>query len=324
MARADGQVSHFRGTRARVTVMAVRVPRRSAFRQCSSDGIIPGVESGHLHGLGSRAQARSPLRSRSPSPSAPVTVLHQGFPVTDPDLRARDVWVTNGQELLAGRLNRQIEELDAAVATASNDRRVPGRRRRLPARRRASGRSSRSTRRSRRSPAHRRAARRASPTAATCSRSSRRRASSGPRPPAETSRSTRAAPIPSRSWRRRAIRRERSGYRVRDHRRRRRARPHRRGRRGARCQPAPEARRAPNGRGRRAGRGVRRGSQRRRGRPGRDVPASRAGLKLQQVECRARRGVSPERRSSWRCRSAAAMRWRSRATPPRPRRAADE
>lgn len=53
----------------------------------------------------------------------PVTIaaLHQGFPVTDPDLRARDVWVTNGQELLAGRLNRQIEELDAAVATASND-----------------------------------------------------------------------------------------------------------------------------------------------------------------------------------------------------------
>ena len=31
------------------------------------------------------------------------------------------MWVTNGQELLAGRLNRQIEELDAAVATASND-----------------------------------------------------------------------------------------------------------------------------------------------------------------------------------------------------------
>jgi large repetitive protein len=50
-----------------------------------------------------------------------VAVLHQGFPVTDPDLRARDVWVTNGQELLAGRLNRQIEELDAAVATTSND-----------------------------------------------------------------------------------------------------------------------------------------------------------------------------------------------------------
>ncbi|SFR75244.1 Fibronectin type III domain-containing protein [Agromyces sp. CF514] len=54
---------------------------------------------------------------------APVTlaVLHQGFPVTDPDLRAREVWVTNAEDLLAGRLNRQIEELDAAVSTASND-----------------------------------------------------------------------------------------------------------------------------------------------------------------------------------------------------------
>ncbi|MFF2369638.1 Ig-like domain-containing protein [Agromyces sp. NPDC058110] len=54
---------------------------------------------------------------------APVTlaVLHQGFPVTDPDLRAREVWVTNAEELLAGRLNRQIEELDAAVSTASNE-----------------------------------------------------------------------------------------------------------------------------------------------------------------------------------------------------------
>jgi hypothetical protein len=50
-----------------------------------------------------------------------VAVLHQGFPVTDPDLRARDVWVTNAEELLAGRLNRQIEELDAAVSTASNE-----------------------------------------------------------------------------------------------------------------------------------------------------------------------------------------------------------
>ncbi|MFD4420331.1 Ig-like domain-containing protein [Agromyces sp. NPDC058484] len=48
-------------------------------------------------------------------------VLHQGFPVTDPDLRARDVWVTNAEELLAGRLNRQIEELDASVATATNE-----------------------------------------------------------------------------------------------------------------------------------------------------------------------------------------------------------
>lgn len=50
-----------------------------------------------------------------------IAALHQGFPVTDPDLRAREVWVTNAEELLAGRLNRQIEELDAAVATATNE-----------------------------------------------------------------------------------------------------------------------------------------------------------------------------------------------------------
>ena len=50
-----------------------------------------------------------------------IAALHQGFPVTDPDLRAREVWVTNAEELLAGRLNRQIEELDAAVAAATND-----------------------------------------------------------------------------------------------------------------------------------------------------------------------------------------------------------
>lgn len=50
-----------------------------------------------------------------------IAVLHQGFPVTDPELRARDVWVTNAQDLQAGRLNRQIEELDASVAVASNE-----------------------------------------------------------------------------------------------------------------------------------------------------------------------------------------------------------
>ena len=48
-------------------------------------------------------------------------ILHDGFPVTDVTLEAKDVWVTNGSELLAGRLNRQIEELDAAVQTVSND-----------------------------------------------------------------------------------------------------------------------------------------------------------------------------------------------------------
>jgi hypothetical protein len=50
-----------------------------------------------------------------------IAVLHQGFPVTDPDLRVRDVWVTNAEELAAGRLNRQIEELDASVATSSSE-----------------------------------------------------------------------------------------------------------------------------------------------------------------------------------------------------------
>jgi hypothetical protein len=48
-----------------------------------------------------------------------VAVLHKGFPVTDVELTTRDVWVTNGEDVLAGRLNRQIEELDAAVAGAT-------------------------------------------------------------------------------------------------------------------------------------------------------------------------------------------------------------
>ncbi len=54
--------------------------------------------------------------------SVPFTfaVLHQGFPVSDVDLTARDVWVTNGKELLAGRLNRQIEELNGSINASSN------------------------------------------------------------------------------------------------------------------------------------------------------------------------------------------------------------
>lgn len=70
---------------------------------------------------------RSFARHRRPIASAaaiallagvPVTlaVLHEGFPVSDVDLQARDVWVTNGDALLAGRLNRQIEELNGAVS----------------------------------------------------------------------------------------------------------------------------------------------------------------------------------------------------------------
>lgn len=50
-----------------------------------------------------------------------IAVFHEGFPVTDPDLRVRDVWITNAEDLLGGRLNRQIEELDASVATNSSD-----------------------------------------------------------------------------------------------------------------------------------------------------------------------------------------------------------
>jgi hypothetical protein len=46
-------------------------------------------------------------------------VLHDGFPVSDVELDARDVWVTNGDALLGGRLNRQIEELDGSVSGQS-------------------------------------------------------------------------------------------------------------------------------------------------------------------------------------------------------------
>ncbi|MHA7986925.1 Ig-like domain-containing protein [Rathayibacter sp. CAU 1779] len=54
--------------------------------------------------------------------AVPVTfaVLHKGFPTDDVDLTARDVWVTNGDKLMGGRLNHQIDELDAAVTGASS------------------------------------------------------------------------------------------------------------------------------------------------------------------------------------------------------------
>lgn len=48
-----------------------------------------------------------------------VAALHPGFPVADVDLTARDVWVTNGEQLLGGRLNRQIEELSGSVVASS-------------------------------------------------------------------------------------------------------------------------------------------------------------------------------------------------------------
>ncbi|GAB3613652.1 Ig-like domain-containing protein [Humibacter ginsengisoli] len=55
--------------------------------------------------------------------SVPLTfaLLHKGFPTDDVNLDARDVWVTNGQKLMGGRLNHQINQLDAAVTGASSD-----------------------------------------------------------------------------------------------------------------------------------------------------------------------------------------------------------
>jgi hypothetical protein len=48
-----------------------------------------------------------------------VAALHPGFPISDVNLNSRDVWVTNGEQLLGGRLNRQIDELNGSVTAAS-------------------------------------------------------------------------------------------------------------------------------------------------------------------------------------------------------------
>ena len=47
----------------------------------------------------------------------PVTIAltHKGFPVSDVSLHELDVWVTDGADAMAGRLNHQIDQLDAAV-----------------------------------------------------------------------------------------------------------------------------------------------------------------------------------------------------------------
>ncbi|WP_159078190.1 Ig-like domain-containing protein [Salinibacterium hongtaonis] len=50
-----------------------------------------------------------------------IAALHPGFPVSDVDLTSRDVWVTNGEQLLGGRLNRQIDELNGSVVASSAD-----------------------------------------------------------------------------------------------------------------------------------------------------------------------------------------------------------
>lgn len=53
----------------------------------------------------------------------PVTfaLLHDGFPVSDVDLETRDVWITNSELGMAGKLNRQIDELTMGVVAASPD-----------------------------------------------------------------------------------------------------------------------------------------------------------------------------------------------------------
>ena len=50
-----------------------------------------------------------------------IAALHPGFPVSDVELTSRDVWVTNGAQLLGGRLNRQIDELNGSVVASSAD-----------------------------------------------------------------------------------------------------------------------------------------------------------------------------------------------------------
>jgi hypothetical protein len=44
-----------------------------------------------------------------------------GYPTADVDLNDGGVWVTNSSELLVGRLNRQVDELDAALTAAADD-----------------------------------------------------------------------------------------------------------------------------------------------------------------------------------------------------------
>ena len=48
-----------------------------------------------------------------------IAALHPGFPISDVKLTSRDVWVTNGEQLLGGRLNRQIDELNGSVVASS-------------------------------------------------------------------------------------------------------------------------------------------------------------------------------------------------------------
>ncbi|GAA4178215.1 Ig-like domain-containing protein [Gryllotalpicola koreensis] len=80
------------------------------------------LTSGFMSGL-KRHRTIASVAALAVLAGVPTTfaVLHKGFPVTDVDLNAADVWVTNGAKLLGGRLNHQIDELDASVNGSSED-----------------------------------------------------------------------------------------------------------------------------------------------------------------------------------------------------------
>ncbi|MCW2700453.1 MAG: tandem-95 repeat protein [Blastococcus sp.] len=52
---------------------------------------------------------------------AGFALMAPGYPTADVELNDGGVWVTNSSELLVGRLNRQIDELDAALTSTADD-----------------------------------------------------------------------------------------------------------------------------------------------------------------------------------------------------------
>ncbi|MBS3179793.1 MULTISPECIES: Ig-like domain-containing protein [unclassified Pseudoclavibacter] len=48
-------------------------------------------------------------------------LLHEGFAAAEIEVESSDVWVSNSQDLRAGRLNAQIQELDASVSLVTAD-----------------------------------------------------------------------------------------------------------------------------------------------------------------------------------------------------------
>ncbi|MGY1815377.1 Ig-like domain-containing protein [Blastococcus sp. SYSU D00820] len=52
---------------------------------------------------------------------AGFALVNPGYPTAEVELHDAGIWVTNGGELLVGRVNRQIEELDAAVGATDDE-----------------------------------------------------------------------------------------------------------------------------------------------------------------------------------------------------------